>query len=179
MDRPVIIGIADGPQNPNSESLSQVDFVLFGDWPKTFESHRVTGGTPEKWRHSPLVIAEATAGIRRLTGTNVVWGKDNAELAGLIKATQLYAGKVVVITGEGDGSASRAAKKCGAHVEVLTAGRMVKLSSFGGKITVLSSSGEAKVQAKQKKTVQKKFETPKKTTKSKPVEAIEAADDHK
>jgi hypothetical protein len=167
MDRPIIVGVADGPHNADSEKkLSKVDLVLFMDWPKHFEPHRIGGPVlPSNWRFSPLVVMQDTVGLRRLTGTNVAWGSDGSELAKLVSTMQIGAGKIVVITGAGDGSASAAAKKLGATVHQASDGSLLRLASFMGKVSLLDQP---------KPVTQKKVTKPKAEPKKAAVKKVEA-----
>ena len=148
MDRPTIIGIADGPMHPKSELIRKIDLVIFGDWPKAFEPHRVGKVMPLNWRYSPLVVAKQSVGVRRLTGVQVFWGPDNKELANLLSSEPAYICQLVVITNGGDGSASKMAKKLGALIEIISQGRLVMASCVH---SVLSISYESNSKPKSPK----------------------------
>jgi len=161
MDKPTIIGITDGPMHSDAELVRKVDFVIFGDWPSTFEPHRVGEVTPKNWRHSPLVVAKKSVGSRRLIGVHVFWGPDSKELSELILSGIAGNTSVVVITGSGDGSATKAAKKIGALVEVIASGRLVMVSCMNGNAQISYKSGvEAKVAPKAKAKPKVKIKTP-------------------
>ena len=84
MDRPVLVGIADGPHHKLSESLCRADFVLFGEWPSTFEPKRLNGEClPKNWRYAPLATcSEQPSGSHQLAGLLVVWGRGFDRLVG-------------------------------------------------------------------------------------------------
>lgn len=141
MDRPTIIGIADGPMHPESGLLRKVDFVVFGDWPSTFEPQRVGAVLPTNWRYSPLIVAKESFGSRRLVGVQVFWGKDDKELSDFLLSEPKFNTLVVVITGPGDGSASKTAKELGALVEVILSDRLVMVSCMNSKALISYESG--------------------------------------
>jgi len=152
MDRPTIIGITDGPMHPDAELVRKVDFVIFGDWPSTFEPHRVGEVAPKNWRHSPLVVAKKSVGSRRLIGVHVFWGPDSKELSELILSGIAGSTSVVVITGSGDGSATKAAKKIGALVEIVSSGRLVMVACLDGKAQISYENGTKPKKAAKSKT---------------------------
>jgi len=168
MDRPTIIGIADGPMHPKSELVRKVDLVIFGDWPKTFEPHRIGKIMPLNWRYSPLVVAKQSVGVRRLTGVQVFWGPDNKELANLLSSEPSYVSQLVIITNSGDGSASKTAKKLGALIEIMALGRLVMVSCAHSVLSInyenQSSPKSLKKEKVNLKVVPKEIEIVKKKT---------------
>ena len=141
MDRPVLVGIADGPHHKLSESLCRADFVLFGEWPSTFEPKRLNGEClPKNWRYAPLATcSEQPSGSHQLAGLLVVWGPDNKDLSELITGSG-YRYILVVITESGDGSACKTARALGHHVEYLEKGRLQRVSHRDGIVEVFSNS---------------------------------------